>query len=116
MEINFGRRTKPYAIVEKILFGFGIVKTATLNLTKPKACIVVVVIGSTTKCRINMVVSQKVLNADSNLVQIADTMNLVRSSHGLTQCWQQQRRENPDDGNNDQEFNQRERQLNSLPP
>jgi hypothetical protein len=49
-------------------------------------------------------------------MQIADTLDLLRSLFGLRNCRKQKRGKNCDDGDDNQEFNQRERRLNSLPP
>jgi hypothetical protein len=45
------------------------------------------------------------------LSQIANALNLLRSDFGLGNCRQQQRRQNPDDGDDRQQFNQGERRL-----
>ena len=56
--------------------------------------------------RINVIVRNKFVQDDSKLTDIIDTLNSLRLTFGLRKHRQQKRCENPDDGDNDQEFNQ----------
>ena len=60
---------------------------------------------------ISLVVSDVGLQSETNLVQIIDALNLLRSFLGLRKRRKQKRRENCDDGDDDQKFNQGERQI-----
>ena len=56
-----------------------------------------------------MIISEHHLQADTKLMKIIDALNSLGSSFGLRNCHKQKRRQNPDDGDDDQKFNQRER-------
>jgi hypothetical protein len=56
-----------------------------------------------------MVICENILQTDSELMQIVDALDLLRSFFGLRKCREQKRGENCDDGNYDEKFNQRER-------
>ena len=49
-----------------------------------------------------MVVGEESLQGDTDLMQIADALASLRSGLGYGKCWQQQRRKDSDDGDDDQ--------------
>ena len=59
--------------------------------------------------RISLVVCEVSLQGETNLVQIGNALNLLRSGLGVRNRREQQRRQNSDDGDDDQQFHQRER-------
>ena len=58
--------------------------------------------------RIELVVGNKFIEGDAKLPHITHTLNPLRSGLGLRQCWQEQRRKDSDDGDDNQQFNERE--------
>ena len=58
-----------------------------------------------------MIVPNDDAQANAELMQIANTLNSLRSSFGLRSGCQQKRGENCDDGNDNQKFNQCERKI-----
>ena len=56
-----------------------------------------------------MIISEYHLQAGAELMKIIDALNSLGSCFGLRNCHQQKRRQNSDDGDDDQKFNQRER-------
>jgi hypothetical protein len=55
-----------------------------------------------------MVISHETLQSNSQLVQIADTLDLLRLLFGSGNCRKQKASQNCDNGNHDEQFCQRE--------
>ena len=78
-------------------------KSFNLQLFNPTAILIF------NKQRIAVIVRENYLQADTQLMQIAHTLNLLRFSFGLRNCREQKRGKNSYDGDDDQQFRQRER-------
>ena len=60
-----------------------------------------------------MIVRKELVQPDTQLAQIIDALTLLRPALSTVQRRKQERHKNPDYGNDDQKFNQRERRPNS---
>ena len=66
-------------------------------------------IATRSKHRIGVIVREDYLQANTQLMQVANTLDLLRSSFRFRNGRKQKRGENCDDGNDHQQFNKRER-------
>lgn len=54
-----------------------------------------------------MIVTGKILQAEAQLAQIADTLNLLSLPFGSRDCWQQQGGQHPNNSEDDQQLDER---------
>lgn len=100
------RRATPHTLLNKSRLRLGNVKPSALKLALPWAGIA----GVRTRDagRIGMVVGNEILKGKAELAQITDTMRALRSGLAYRKRRQKQRREDSADGNDNQQFDERE--------
>jgi hypothetical protein len=71
----------PHTLREEFSFGFGNVKTSAFQLANPSSRIMAIRVRKDR--RISVIVRHEILYAQTQLMQVADTLNLLRSFFGL---------------------------------